>query len=100
MGCENLGVWISGGGKEAQAHQRRTLATYAVDDHIVGGLWIGLVEHDAFVTGALEHRRQRHDSDRRRSPYPKVAPFCPPLPRPSVQMWDPHFDQGDPHTFM
>ena len=35
------------------------------DDDIVGRRGVGLVEYEALVAGALEHRAERHDADRR-----------------------------------
>lgn len=71
----------------------------AFGGHIVGGLGIGLVEHDAFVTGALEHCRQRHDSDRRESHYPNVAVFGSLCRGHGVELWIANVNEENQHAF-
>ena len=62
---EHLGVGIARRREKAHADEVRLLPPHLVDDHFVGRVGVGLIEHRDLVAGALEHRRERHDADGR-----------------------------------
>jgi len=68
-----------------------------LNDDGVGGLWICLVEHDTLVAGALQHGRERHDTNGRESHHPNAAILGVRLDRESVKLRVAHMDQADEH---
>ena len=70
---QDLGVGVAGRRQKAQPDEIGLLPAHLLQDHLVGRVRVGLVEHDALVPGALEHRGERHDADGRK-PHDPVAP--------------------------
>ena len=65
------------------------------DDELVGRFRIGLVEHDALVPGAFEHRGQRHDADGREAHDANVTVRRPGRRRQRVELWVTDMDEKD-----
>ena len=94
---EDLGVGIARGRQEAHADEVRLLPPQLVDDDGVGRVGIGLIEHRDLVAGALEHRGEGHDADRRESHDLQAAVRRPRLPWDGVELWIPNVDQECSH---
>jgi hypothetical protein len=73
---ENLGIGVARGGKKAQANEVGLFATNVLQYNFIGRLRVGLIEHEALVAGALEHRGKRHDADGWKSHHLDAAVFC------------------------
>ncbi len=83
--------------KKAQPDQRGLLLANLLDDDLVGRFGIGLVEHHALVAGALEHRRERHDADRRKPHDADIAVGGARRCRQRIELWIADVDQEDTH---
>ena len=94
---EDLGVGIARRRQEAHADEVRLLPPHLVDDDVVGRLGVGLIEHRDLVAGALEHRGERHDADRRKAHDLQPAVRCPRLPRDGVELRVANVDQECSH---
>ena len=64
---QNFGVRITRRAQETQADEIGALLANLFDDRLVGCFGIGLVEHDAFVTGAFDDGGEGHNADRRKT---------------------------------
>ena len=94
---EDLGVGIARGRQKAHADEVRLLPPQLVDDDGVGGVGIGLIEHRDLVAGALEHRGEGHDADRRKSHDLQTAVRRPSAPWDGVKLRIANVDQEDSH---
>ena len=95
-----LAYGITGGAEETEPYQRRLFPLDLRSDDRVGRFGIGLIEHHALVAGALEHRRERHDPDRRKPHDADVAVFGPGFGGDSVELWVANVDQENQHTHL
>ena len=94
---QDLGVGIARRRQEAHADEVRLLPPHLVDDHVVGRVGVGLVEHRDFVPGALEHRGEGHDADRRKAHDLQPAVRGRFLPRDGVELRIADVDEEGSH---